>query len=263
MKTKVLAGALSVVLWVSLLAGVASAAVSYTGEAESKIILYKKPEASTKNQWVYLIKGAQFEVVAQTKLFYTVVTKSGKRGYVRKNDVKLVAKHTSGDTPTNVASTSSASSTIVDLDTFTSSQTASTANTASNTSAGTSDREYVNDMLALINAERTKAGLTPLTLDDTMQKAADIRVLELAKRFSNIRPDGSSFGTVFQEVGYSRSQSMAENIAYAYSTPAEAMNEWMNSEGHRNNIMNKDFRYFAVSKTISSSGNAYWVQLFG
>ncbi len=267
MKHRFVASALTALLLTSFGQAAVHAAVSYTGVAETKIVLYKKAEASSSNQWIYLVEGARFEVVAQTKQFYSVVTRSGKRGYVKKEGVKLVSKQETSETAAGAVVTPKASvseAQVVDLDEGSSTVTNSaTTNVISTDAKTSSDREYANDMLTLVNSERAKGGLGALSFDDTMQKAADIRVLELVKSFSNIRPDGSSFGTVFQESGYSRSQKMAENIAYAYDTPTEAMREWMNSDGHRGNIMNQEFKYFAVSKTIASNGNVYWVQLFG
>lgn len=119
------------------------------------------------------------------------------------------------------------------------------------------------EVLRLVNVERMNEGLAPLTMFAAMQTATDIRALEIVESFSHTRPDGTDCFTVFDEVGVNWS-SVGENIAAGQQTPAAVMNSWMNSSGHRANILNSGFKHIGVGYTYSqgSAYGAYWVQLF-
>ena len=85
-------------------------------------------------------------------------------------------------------------------------------------------------------------------------------VMEVAKVFSHTRPNGSSCFTVLGEYGVSY-RSAGENIASGQTTPAEVVNAWMNSEGHRANILGESFTSLGVG--VYKNGSSYtWVQLF-
>ena len=118
----------------------------------------------------------------------------------------------------------------------------------------------VNDVLALVNSERAAAGLSALTLDSTLCKLADIRAKEIVKSFSHTRPNGSSCFTVFRENGVSYRYA-GENLAYGQSSASAVMKAWMNSSGHRANILGKNFGKIGISCYIAN-GRKYWVQLF-
>ena len=115
--------------------------------------------------------------------------------------------------------------------------------------------------MALVNEERAKAGLSPLTLYTRAASAAAVRSGEIQTSFSHTRPDGSSFSTALTQAGVNY-RSSGENIAYGQTTPEQVMNSWMNSSGHRANILNVDFTSIGVGYTQSSSGTPYWTQLF-
>ena len=119
------------------------------------------------------------------------------------------------------------------------------------------------EVLRITNAERMNEGLLPLTMFPAMQTATDIRALEIVESFSHTRPDGTDCFTVFDEVGVSWS-TVGENIAAGYSTPAAVMDGWMNSPGHRANILKSAFKHIGVGYTYSQGSDygAYWVQLF-
>lgn len=120
---------------------------------------------------------------------------------------------------------------------------------------------YAREVVSLVNAERAKEGLAPLAIDEQVEKAAMVRAREIQSSFSHTRPDGSSFSTVLGEnqVSYRGS---GENIAWGQKTPQEVVTGWMNSPGHRANIMNKNFTTIGVGNLANSSGTMYWVQLF-
>lgn len=120
---------------------------------------------------------------------------------------------------------------------------------------------FTAQVAALVNEERAKAGLSPLTVDSKVAAAALTRSREIETSFSHTRPDGSSFSTALTQSGVSF-QSAGENIAYGQRTPQEVMKGWMNSPGHRANILNKDFTTIGVGYYQNSAGTGYWTQLF-
>lgn len=124
-----------------------------------------------------------------------------------------------------------------------------------------SQNSFEEQVVALVNEERAKAGLSPLTLDTRAASAAAVRSGEIQTSFSHTRPDGSSFSTALTQAGINY-RSSGENIAYGQTTPEQVMNSWMNSSGHRANILNADFTSIGVGYTQSSSGTPYWTQLF-
>lgn len=119
---------------------------------------------------------------------------------------------------------------------------------------------YVNEVLKLVNEYRASNGLSPVSLDNAISSAADIRAKEIVRSFSHTRPDGRSCFTVLSENGISYNGA-GENIAYGQDTPKEVMTAWMNSQGHRANILNSSFTKLGVG-IYSSGGTVYWVQLF-
>ena len=115
-------------------------------------------------------------------------------------------------------------------------------------------------VLSLVNAERTKAGLKPLTASPTAQKAAQVRAGEIVRSFAHTRPNGSSFSSALTEAGVSY-RGAGENIAYGQPTAQAVMQAWMNSPGHRANILNAKYTHLGVGYTVVN-GTPYWVQLF-
>lgn len=124
----------------------------------------------------------------------------------------------------------------------------------------TSNDSYTKQVVDLVNVERAKEGLSPLTIDANAAKAADIRAKEIQTKFDHTRPNGSSFSTVLRENGVSFNGA-GENIAWGQRSPKEVMTAWMNSAGHRANIMNPNFKHIGVGNQ-ENSGTQYWVQLF-
>lgn len=146
----------------------------------------------------------------------------------------------------------------------TSTKTNETASNTNNTSpaanANTSVSSYAEEVLRLVNIERSKAGLSSLSTTNTLKAAADKRAQETAVSFSHTRPDGSKFSTVLQEYGISY-RTAGENIAYGQRTPQEVVNAWMNSSGHRANILNGNFNKIGIG-VYQKNGVIYWSQLF-
>ncbi len=120
---------------------------------------------------------------------------------------------------------------------------------------------YINQVLSLVNKERAKEGLAPLTAHASMGNAAMVRAREIQTSFSHTRPNGSGFSTALKEAGVTYNRA-GENIAWGQKTPAQVVNAWMNSSGHRANIMNPNFTRIGIGYLQNSAGTPYWVQLF-
>ena len=126
---------------------------------------------------------------------------------------------------------------------------------------GSEEQSFVRQVVQLVNEERAKNGLAPLTVHTGAEQAAAVRAKEIQTSFSHTRPDGSGFSTALTQAGVSYTTS-GENIAYGQQTPQAVMEAWMNSAGHRANILNASFRQIGVGHVRSASGVSYWTQLF-
>ena len=124
-----------------------------------------------------------------------------------------------------------------------------------------SNGSFAEQVVQLVNKERRKQGLKELTLDKSVESAALIRAKEIEVSFSHTRPNGSSFFSVLKENGINY-RSAGENIAWGQVSPEAVMQAWMNSDGHRANILNSGFTKIGVGYYRNSSGRNYWTQLF-
>lgn len=120
--------------------------------------------------------------------------------------------------------------------------------------------DYAAEVVRLVNVERAKNGLSALSVDTSVQAAAQVRAAEQAEVFSHTRPNGSSCFTALTEQGVTY-RTAGENIAYGQQNPEAVMNAWMNSSGHRANIPGSQFTKIGVSYTVINS-TPYWVQMF-
>lgn len=133
-------------------------------------------------------------------------------------------------------------------------------NTSKPDNSVSSESRYISEVVRLVNAERAKEGLAALQMDSSLNSAAQIRAKEIVTSFSHTRPNGSNCFTVLSEAGIKYNGS-GENIAYGQKTPAEVVNAWMNSAGHRANIMSSKFTKIGVG-CHNSNGTYYWSQFF-
>ena len=92
----------------------------------------------------------------------------------------------------------------------------------------------------LVNANRIEQGLEPLEYDLSLQEYADIRAQELYELYSHTRPNGSSWSTL------NPSRLNGENIAAGQQNATSVMESWMNSQGHRENILRDSFKSMAI-----------------
>lgn len=119
---------------------------------------------------------------------------------------------------------------------------------------------FAVEVLNLVNVERARVGAPPLRLAADLMNSAAIRAEEITELFSHTRPDGSDCFTVIQR----RGRTCGENIAAGHASAEETVQQWMDSEGHRENILNPAFRELGVGYAYSENTmyKHYWVQLF-
>ncbi|OQR61589.1 RNA polymerase [Streptomyces maremycinicus] len=136
-----------------------------------------------------------------------------------------------------------------------------TASATPNAQAGSSDLE--SQVIALVNKERATAGCGPLTGDSQLRQAAQGHSDDMAARdfFDHTNPDGADPGQRITAAGY-RWSTYGENIAKGQQTASAVMTSWMNSEGHRANILNCSFKNIGVG-IHDGSGGPWWTQAFG
>lgn len=120
------------------------------------------------------------------------------------------------------------------------------------------------EILRLVNQERTSRGLSALTLSQKLDTAADLHSEDMATQgyFSHTGQDESSAGDRIERAGYDWRR-YGENIAFGYQSAASVVQGWMNSEGHRRNILNANFTHMGLGYVTNASGRPYWTQVFG
>lgn len=120
-----------------------------------------------------------------------------------------------------------------------------------------------NEVLRLVNAERAKHGLKALTMSTALIDLAEMKSRDMAEKryFDHTSP---TYGTPFQMLqNYGVSyRSAGENIAAGQQTPESVMNSWMNSSGHRANILNGSYTEIGVGYYAGGQYGRYWTQLF-
>ena len=118
------------------------------------------------------------------------------------------------------------------------------------------------EVLRLTNKERMDRNRPPLSTTSRLQKAARVRAVETIGLFSHTRPDGTSCITVFNDFNIDYSYA-GENLAAGSKEAAGSIKQWMNSPGHKRNILDADFNHMGAGYT--SANNAYkyyWTQMF-
>ncbi|RWR04241.1 CAP domain-containing protein [Siminovitchia fortis] len=119
---------------------------------------------------------------------------------------------------------------------------------------------YEQKVVELTNAERAKNGLAPLKVDVELSKVAREKSRDMSANnyFDHNSPTYGSPFDMMKKFGISY-RSAGENIAQGQRTPEEVVNAWMNSSGHRENILSKDYTHIGVGH--AADGN-YWTQQF-
>ncbi len=119
------------------------------------------------------------------------------------------------------------------------------------------------EVIRLVNIERSKKGLQALKADWEISRVARYKSQDMInkKYFSHTSPTYGSPFKMLETFGI-RFSSAGENIAYGQQTPAAVMKSWMNSSGHRANILSPSYTHIGVGLAKSSSGVCYWTQMF-
>ena len=122
------------------------------------------------------------------------------------------------------------------------------------------------EVLSLVNQERVRNGLGKLTWGDTCADAAETRAEELVQLYAHTRPDGSSWDTACDAPDSSKSYTEGENLVVGNSavSPETAVAAWMNSEKHRENILNPNFTKLSVGFHFdpATQYRTHWSQYF-
>ena len=122
-----------------------------------------------------------------------------------------------------------------------------------------------NEVIRLTNVERDKAGCGTVKLNTRLRTAMRLHVQELGRRgdlyISHVSADGRSFVDRARQQGYTAAG--GENVARGQRDAADVMNSWMNSDGHRANILNCDFKAIGVGAVKGVDGTIVWGQIFG
>lgn len=121
-------------------------------------------------------------------------------------------------------------------------------------------RAYEQEVVRLVNAQRVQNGLKPLAENWELSRVARYKSADMASRryFSHESPTYGSPYQMMRSFGISF-RSAGENIAYGQRTPAAVVNAWMNSSGHRANILSSSYTQIGVG--YHEAGN-YWTQMF-
>jgi len=185
-------------------------------------------------------KNEYIRVFARIGNWYVIQTDSDLVGAVSVDYVKPIYPSTNNKTNMNT-----------NINTGTSTKTVSTELTAD-------EKEVFN----LINNQRTAAGLSPLVIDDELQNVARIKAKDMvdSSYFSHTSPTYGSPFDMMKNFGISY-KTAGENIA-GNSSNSGAVNAWMNSPGHKANILNNSFNYTGVGVVSSPKYGKIYVQMF-
>jgi uncharacterized protein YkwD len=119
------------------------------------------------------------------------------------------------------------------------------------------------EVLRIVNSERAKAGCGALSADNRLNAAAQAHSADMAAKdyFSHTSQNGDEMADRIDATGY-KWRSIGENIAKGQATPASVMEAWMNSSGHRANILNCGFRNIGIGLAYDGR-SPVWTQDFG
>ncbi len=126
------------------------------------------------------------------------------------------------------------------------------------------EKAYSEEVFSLINDIRRENGLPEFKRLDTLDEIAALRAWENTVLYGHTRPDGRRGFTALDDYGL-KHRNYAENVAAGYRTPADVVKAWMNSEGHRANILNPDLEYLGIGYYLEkgeSGFSCYWAQMF-
>ncbi|WP_396327201.1 CAP domain-containing protein [Hydrogenoanaerobacterium sp.] len=120
-----------------------------------------------------------------------------------------------------------------------------------------------NRVVELVNKERTSRGLSALTANSKLSDVATLKSQDMAdlNYFDHTSPTYGSPFDMMKQFGISYTAA-GENIAMGQPTPEKVMEGWMNSDGHRKNILSSSFTQIGVGVVKNSNGQYIWTQMF-
>ena len=136
-------------------------------------------------------------------------------------------------------------------------------NSGSTNQDSTSFADYQQEVVNLVNKERAKYGLSALKSNSSLANVATIKSQDMVNKnyFSHTSPTYGSPFDMMKQFGISY-KTAGENIAMGQKTPSEVVTAWMNSEGHRKNILSSSFTQIGVGVAKNANGQLYWTQMF-
>ncbi|MDF2545197.1 MAG: safA [Anaerosolibacter sp.] len=132
-----------------------------------------------------------------------------------------------------------------------------------NVPADSPEEAFEKEVVRLVNVERAKNGLQPLKENWELSRVARYKSMDMRDKgyFSHTSPTYGSPFDMMKSFGIAYSTA-GENIAMGQKTPADVMKGWMNSEGHRKNILSPSYTEIGVGYAVNSKGSTYWTQMF-
>lgn len=120
-------------------------------------------------------------------------------------------------------------------------------------------------VITLTNQRRSNRGCRPLRNHDALGRAAQAhsRKMAAAQQMDHQLPGEPGLAQRVTRAGYRNWTMLGENIAYGYPTPREVVRAWMQSPGHRRQILNCGFKHIGIGLARDSQGRPYWTQDFG
>lgn len=212
-----------------------------TGLVTASALNVRAGPGTTYKAVTQVYKNEYIRVFAKIGNWYVVQTDKDYIGAVSTDYVKPIYPNSGG--------TTSQSNTTSDQ----------TSNTTTKTSGLTADEKETFD---LINKERVAAGLKALAIDDEVQNVARVKAQDMVNRgyFSHTSPTYGSPFDMLKNYGISY-KTAGENIA-GNSTNSGAVNAWMNSSGHKANILNSSYNYTGLAVVSSPKYGKIYVQMF-
>ena len=136
-------------------------------------------------------------------------------------------------------------------------------NSGSTNQGSTNFAAYQQEVVNLVNKERAKYGLSALKSNSSLANVATIKSQDMVNKnyFSHTSPTYGSPFDMMKQFGISY-KTAGENIAMGQKTPSEVVTAWMNSEGHRKNILSSSFTQIGVGVAKNANGQLYWTQMF-
>lgn len=127
---------------------------------------------------------------------------------------------------------------------------------------GTPRSDLHREMFEQLNDYRARHGLEPLIYSVKLEETADLHVMDLWQRgfFAHINPDGQNPGDRALEAGFCHKY-VGENLAAGQNTVDRAMQAWINSPSHNENMLEPDYVYVGMGYSVDGNGRAYWAQV--